>query len=113
MLPPIPKGLLAETASVKVPVPDADAYDGRGGFSEPVEIVGVRWQARELLRANQYVFSDGSTGLLFIDRVNSEGAFEIPVGSLVTISGQERIVVQTNPAKELNGVVHHWEVELR
>lgn len=113
MLRPIPKKLLPDTATVRVCNPDQDAYDGRGSFSDPVTIKGVRWEAREMVKASQHVFTDGSTGLMFVDRINSAGAFEIPAGSLVTVNGQEKFVVQTFPVKEMNGVVHHWEVELR
>lgn len=113
MLRPIPKSVLHDVALVRVPIPDAEAYDGRGGFADPVEIKNVRFQSRDELRASQYVFTDGSVGLLFVDCVNSAGAFEIPPGALVDIRGQERVVVKTTPLYELLGRVHHWEVELR
>lgn len=110
---PIPKTALYDSALVKVPKMDADAYDGVSGYERSVAISNVRWERRENIKPSQHVFSDGSTGLLYIDRVNSVGAFEIPVGSLVTIRGEEKFVVETFPAYELNGIVHHWEVELR
>lgn len=113
MLRPIPKSVLHDTALVRVSIPDTDAYDGRGSFGAPVEIKNVRFQSREEMRASQYVFADGSIGLLFVDRVNSIGAFEIKPGDLVTLRGEERTAVKTTPLYGEFGVIHHWEVELR
>lgn len=110
---PIPKSALYDTALVRVPIMDADSYDGVAGYERPVVIQNVRWEARANLKPAQHIFSDGSVGLLYVDRINSAGAFEIPVGSIVTVRDQGMTAVQTFPAYGLNGVVHHWEVELR
>lgn len=112
MFAPIPLAALPDACTVKVPMYSADGYDGVVGYKQPVSIKHVRWERREAIKASQHVFADGSTGLMYVDRINSNGAFEIPVNSLVTIMGEERNVVSVTPARTLNGVVHHWEVEL-
>lgn len=104
---------MPDTAYVRTPIADQDAYDGISGFGEPVEIRNVRWNRAEAMRPSQHVFTDGSTGLLFIDARNSEGAFEVQAGSLVTVRGEERVCVKTTPFEDFEGNVHHWECELR
>lgn len=104
----IPKSLLPSTIEVRVP---ADGEYG-GCYEEPVTIDHIRFDAAATIKPDQYTFSPGSKGLIFIDALNSEGAFELPVGTLVTIYGEELSVVTVNTYCGYNGQVHHWEVEV-
>lgn len=105
----IDRSLLPADMSVRVP------EDGEYGgcYSEPVQIGHVRFEAASAIRPDQYTFSAGSKGLVFVDAVNSDGAFEIPVGSLVAIGGEEMAVVAVNRYETFFGRVHHWEIEVR
>lgn len=106
----IPKRYLPHTVQVQVPK-DSDGFGGQ--YEEPQTIAHVRVEPLWTLRATQYQLQDGAHGILFVDAVNSEGAFEIPAGSLVTLEGEP------SPANVLAchpfigaDEVHHWEVEL-
>ena len=109
MLQPIPRYLLPHTARVRVP---ADSELGGEHAAEPVEVWHVRFCPAEEVQGTDYVLTDGSKGLLFIDRVNSEGAFEVPADSLVEVLGSEMVARKVTPCIERDGIVHHWEVEL-
>lgn len=109
MLNPIPRFLLPHTALVRVPV---DSELGGEHASEPAEVRFVRYRPAEEVAQTDYVLADGSKGLLIIDRVNSEGAFEVPADSLVEVCGEELYARKVTPFIECDGIVHHWEVEL-
>lgn len=109
MLTPIPLSVMPSTVLVKTP----KESDFGGDFNEPVEIKHVRFDDAAALVRNAYVLSDGAKGLLFIDAVNSRGAFDIPVGSLVSIDGDEYCMAgKVSPYKGFDGVIHHWEIEV-
>lgn len=109
MLNPIPRYLLPHTALVRVPV---DSELGGERAAEP-EVVGhVRYCPAQEVARMDYVLTDGSKGLLFIDRINSAGAFEVPADSLVEVCGEELYARKVTPCIECEGRVHHWEVEL-
>ena len=95
---------------VKVPV--ESQYGGK--YAEPVEIGHVRFLPRSEASHSGYAMADGSKGMLFIDAYNSEGAFEIPERSLVSVDGGDWMAVVRNEAKPayLNET-HHWEIECR
>lgn len=106
---PIPKALLGSSCAVRVPI---DGEYG-GEYSEPRAIENVRYCPRAELERTGYVFSDGSKGMLFIDRENSAGGFELPVGALVSIDGASEVaVIKCEPQIAFGPVVHHWEVEV-
>lgn len=104
----IPKSLLPDSIKVSVP---ADS-DYRGKFEEPKLISNVRFDSVASLEGGRYIFAEGSAGLIFIDATNSYGAFEIPVGSRISLGMQNYIVVKTTPYAGYFGRVHHWEVEV-
>lgn len=107
---PIPIGLLPHAVSVRVPV---DSLRGGEFSDEPVMISNVRFVRACELNPNNYTMADGSKGLLFIDRINSAGAFEIPVGSLIKLPNyEEACAVQVTPCEVFLGCTHHWEVEV-
>lgn len=109
MLAPIPASLLTSTVAVKTP----KESDFGGEFNEPATIERVRFDETSDLVRNGYVMSDGAKGLLFIDAACSLGAFEIPVGSLVSIDGQDYCMAgKVSPYCGFGGFVHHWEVEV-
>ncbi len=66
------------------------------------------------VRLGAYVFEEGSKGLVVVDARNSEGAFAVPVGSLLSINGEPEVaVVKSVPYRTYRGAVHHWELEVR
>ena len=89
-LRPIPVRLLAEDAVVRVP-------DGAGGFAEGVEISHVR----------------SGSGKVYVDALNSAGAFEVPAGSRIDIGDHSYLVVECRRCEDFNGHVHHWELTVR
>lgn len=109
VIPPIPLYLLPSSCTVRVP---KDGEYG-GEYEEPVEIKNVRFDAASKLLRRNYVFTDGTQGLVFIDVVMSEGAFDIPEGSLMSIDGKpEMAVVKVEPYAPY-GELHHWELEVK
>ena len=109
MLTPIPKSVMPSSVAVRVPVEG----DYGGEYGEPQTITGVRFESAASLVRSDHVLSDGAKGLLFIDAVNSLGAFEVPVGSLLSIDGQEYAAAGKVDRYEcFNGTVHHWEIEV-
>lgn len=71
---PIPKRLLPSRAAARIPTEDG----GRQGFSGPVELLGVRYEQRASVRATDYQLQDGTSGLLFVDAVNTAGPWSCP-----------------------------------
>lgn len=106
----IPKRLLPHTALVRLPDDEAD-YNGHFESGERT-IAHVRYDRTASIRRTDYQLQDGTTGLVFIDAVNSEGAFEVPTGSTLTIDGTELFVNVTRAFEDINGHVHHWELEV-
>lgn len=108
MIPPIPKSLLPSTMKVQIP---KDSTFG-GEYEEPQVIGHVRYDLEATVSVRDYVLSEGSKGIIFVDVVNSDGAFEIPQGSLITIDGDELAAVKVTPYESFNGRVHHWIIEV-
>ncbi len=108
-LTPIPKLLLSESVSVRVPV--ADDY-GTAWSDDVQELRHVRIEQAESLLSKGYVLSDGCKAVMYVDAVNSSGLLEIPVGSLVQVSGDWLAASAVTPY-EVGGTIHHWEVTLR
>ena len=106
----IPKRLLPDKAVVRVP--DDDALSG-GQYGDEVEIENVRYDKSASIRRTDYQLQDGTTGIVYIDAVNSAGAFEIPAGSVLKIGDLEVYVNITRTFEDFAGHVHHWELEVR
>ena len=49
---------------------------------------------------------------MYVDAVNSTGAFEIPVGSRVEARGMAYLVREVHRFDDSDGTVHHWELSL-
>ena len=116
-LAPLDVSLLPSTMAVRVPV---DSEYGES-FGKPAVIRYVRFSRSTEFRLQDsggaqtgYVFQDGSKGIVYVDAKNSEGAFEVPERSVVTIDrGEPMEVVRVTRCDHLSGAVHHWEVEVR
>ena len=109
MLRPLPLAALPDDMEVRVPV---DAPYGGALEEEPRLVRHVCFQPSEGIAPSQHVFQDGSRGLVFVDAVNSGGAFEVPVGSVVSIGGREDMTVVACTPHSPFGVTHHWELEV-
>ena len=104
MFRPIPKSRLDKT--MMVCVPNAD-----GTFADPVAIIGVDFQAFQKMSNDAHRSATGG-GWVFVDARNSKGAFSVPVGSRVTISGHEYVVQEAYAIGDLWARPHHWELKV-
>lgn len=105
----IPKRLLPDTLEVYAPDPDA-AYEGQ--YLEARTIEGVRFEKAQALNQATYKLADGANGRIFIDKVNSKGAFDIPLGSKLVIGNTSMKVVSVTELQTFGGELHHWEVDV-
>lgn len=105
-LRPIPARLLAEDAVVRVP-------DGAGGFAEGVTVSHVRFARTQSVVEDAHRSADAGSGKVYIDAVNSDGAFEVPAGSRIDIGGHSCYVAEVKRCEDFNGLVHHWELVVR
>ena len=105
LLRPIPLWLLGDTMLVHVP-------DGRGGFADPVEVSRVRFERELSVADDAHRSADAGAGTVFVDAVNSGGAFEVPVGSRVEIGGASYYVRRCKRRCGFGSAVHHWELEV-
>lgn len=106
----IPKRLLPDTAIVRLPDDDASAG---GHFEQERTIERVRYDKSASIRRTDYQLQDGTTGIVYIDAVNSVGAFEVPAGSVLKIGSVEVYVNITRTFEGFAGHVHHWELEVQ
>lgn len=107
----IPLSLLNSSIEVRTPLIDENGYNA---FSEPFLIEHVRFEPRSAIRQTSYSLQDTTTGVLFIDAVNSIGVKEIPAGSLIKIDGAdvESAVKVSRRFDGIFGKTHHWEIEV-
>ncbi len=105
-LRPIPARLLADTAVVRMP-------DGVGGFEDGVAISGVRFSRTQSVVGDDHRGADAGSGKVYVDALNSAGAFEVPAGSRVEIGGHSYYVAECKRCEDFNGHVHHWELVVR
>lgn len=105
-LRPIPLRLLAEDAVVRVP-------DGDGGHAEGVAVSHVRFARTQSVVDDGHRSADAGAGKVYVDALNSCGAFEIPAGSRIDIVGQSYYVAECKRCEDFNGRVHHWELVVR
>lgn len=111
MLEPSPIPICAMPSTLTVRMPKADAKYG-GEFEEAVEIGCVRFDQEVPERKTGYQLSDGSKGVVFVDRVTSTGAFAVPVDSLVSVDGGDEMTVVNCRPRIGFAEVHHWELEV-
>ena len=102
----IPARLLAENVVVRVPA-------GEGGYAEGVEVSHVRFARKQSVVDDNHRSADAGAGKVYVDALNSVGAFEIPAGSRIDIGMHSYYVVECKRCEDFNGRVHHWELVVR
>lgn len=102
---PIPLWMLGDSMRVSVP-------DGCGGFRGPVEVSPVRFEEEQSTSDDAHRAADAGGGTVFVDAVNSRGAFEVPAGSRVEINGVSYFVRKCKRCGGFGSEVHHWELEV-
>lgn len=110
-LRPIPKRLLPDQILVY-------PSDGNGGYEQTklLKHVRVDYTSAET-SASVYgntdsVHTETPSVLVFVDAVNTDGAFEIPVDSKIYVrSGATFHVRKVTRCCVFHGQVHHWEIE--
>ena len=105
-LKPIPRRLLPDTAVVRVP-------DGDGGYGDGRTIMGVRLERKRSVADEPHRSADAGNGTVYIDAVNSAGAFEVPPGSRIEIRGLSLYVAAVKACEGAAGKTHHWELSVR
>ena len=100
----IPRNLLTKTMTVSTPNAD-------GTYGEPVPIIGVLFQRKDEVTDDAHR-STVSRGVVYVDAVNSKGAFEVPTGSRVVVGGCSYLVRKCEPGGDLLGRVECWRLEL-
>ena len=104
-LPQIPRRLLPDDAVVRVP-------DG-GGFAEGVAVRHVRFVRAQSVVDDDHRSADAGAGKVYVDAMNSAGAFEVPAGSRIDIGGHSYLVAECKRCEGYAGRVHHWELVVR
>jgi 6,7-dimethyl-8-ribityllumazine synthase len=86
--------------------------DGMGGFGEARSIRHVRAEITEAMCDDAHR-SSALSGRVFVDAVNSQGAFEVPAGSRVLVGSLPHMIVRScKRCAVIRGRVHHWELEV-
>lgn len=104
----IPRHLLTDSMLVKLPDPEADYA---GTWKEERRVGRVCFQSREQLGRTSWSLAEGASGRVFVDALNSEGAFEVPAGARVEVNGRA-MECKACQAYRAFGRVHHWEVDV-
>ena len=105
-LRPIPRRLLPDDMLVWVP-------DGAGAFSGPRMVRHVRFERTQSVVDDPHRSADGGRGVVYVDGVNSAGAFEVPAGSRVLVGAGPSVFVRAcKRCCVIRGTVHHWELEV-
>lgn len=105
-LPQIPVRLLPDEMTVRVAL-------GAGRFDDAVTVGHVRFVRAQSERDDDHRDADAGSGRVYIDAVNSPGAFEVPVGSRVWIRGRSYTVWRSRVCEGNIGEAHHYEVDVR
>ena len=105
-MPQIPGRLLPDSMEVRVP-------DGSGGFADAVTVSHVRFVRTQSASDDAHRSADAGAGKVYVDAVNSGGAFEVPAGSRVEIGGDSLFVAAVRRCEGFGGKVHHWELTVR
>lgn len=105
-LRPIPRRLLSSSCLVRAPLED-------GTFGEGVAISRVRFERAQSAVEDGHRSADAGAGVLFVDALASEGAFEIPAGARVDVNERSYLAAKVSRFEGHCGRVHHWEVVLR
>lgn len=73
----------------------------------------VRFERTQKVSDDEHRSADAGQGTVFVDAVNSIGAFDVPAGSRVAVSGHSMMVAESHACCDLFGRVHHWELKVR
>lgn len=103
---PIPRSALPDVMTVRLERDD-------GSYGEPQLIANVRFERTQKASDDDHRSADAGQGTVFVDAVNSVGAFEVPAGSRVAVGGRSLYVAESHACCDLFGRVHHWELEVR
>lgn len=107
---PIPRRLLADTATFSAP--DASAR-WAGGFGEPVEWDRVRVELDVDSVGVRWADDARPSCVVYVDAANSRPAAPPALGSLAEVAGLTGTVTAVRPRCGLGGHPHHWEVDVR
>lgn len=102
---PIPRSALPDVMSMRVPLPD-------GTFEEPLLICNVHFERTQKVSDDGHRSADDGQGTVFVDGVNSIGAFDVPAGSRVAVGEHSLFVTESHACCNLFGRVHHWELKV-
>ena len=105
-LPQMPRRMLPDCMGVRVP-------DGDGGFADAVEVSHVRFARTQSACDDAHRSADAGAGKVYVDAVNSDGAFDIPAGSRVEIGGDSFYVAKVRRCEGFRGRLHHLELTVR
>lgn len=103
---PIPRSALPDVMTVRTPLADST-------FEEPQIIANVRFGRTQKASDDDHRSADASRGTVFVNAVNSIGAFDVPAGSRVAVSGRSMVMAESHACCDLFGRVHHWELKVR
>lgn len=105
-LRPMPRRLLPDDMIVRL------TTEG-GGRGESRLVRHVRFECSEETVSDAHRSADAGRGTVYVDAVNSEGAFEVPAGSRVLVgAGPSMLVKACRRCCVVRGQVHHWELEV-
>jgi hypothetical protein len=86
--------------------------DGQGGYGAARMVRHVRLELVDAVSDEPHRESS-CTGRVFVDAVNSQGAFEVPAGSRVVMGSLPGMrVLSCRKCCVVRGQVHHWELEV-
>ena len=97
---PIPRSALPDVMTVRTPLPD-------GTFEESQIIANVRFERTQKVSDEDRRYADAGQGTVFVGAVNSIGAFDVPAGSRVAVSGHSMMVAAAHACCDLFGRVRH------
>lgn len=93
---PIPRSALPDVMTVRTPLPD-------GTFDEPQIIANVRFERTQKVSDDDHRSADAGGGTVFVDAVNSIGAFEVAAGSRVPLAADPCTWPSRTPAATCSG----------
>lgn len=110
---PIPLHLLIHSVTYTPPKDEGDGAMGGGEPTESQEIKRVRFEPtrkKVTTTDNSEVYT---TGILFIDQINSQPYLNVLENGTVTFRGRHLSIVQVKEAYDIGPEPHHLEVMLQ
>lgn len=80
---------------------------------EGVAVSHVRFARTQSVVDDGHRSADPGRGKVYVDALNSGGAFEVPEGSRIDIGGRSYLVAECKRCEDFNGHIHHWELVVR